>query len=62
MDISLRQLKQTNMNELDKLTGGLPTEAKDVLVKGIEKGAKVGQKGGEKLSDLIDWIVDLFFK
>lgn len=49
------------MNELEKLTDGLPTEAKDVLVKGIEKGAKVGQKGGEKLSDLIDWIVDLFF-
>lgn len=50
------------MNELDKLTDGLPTEAKDVLVKGIETGAKVGKKGGEKLSDLIDWIVDLFFK
>lgn len=50
------------MNELEKVTEGLPAEAKDILVTAIEVGKDAGTKGGEILSDLIDWIVDLFFK
>lgn len=50
------------MNELEKVTECLPAETTDVLIKGIELGREVGREGGKKLSDLIDWIVDLFFK
>ena len=50
------------MNELEKVTEGLPAEITDVLIKSTEVGSEAGKEVGKKLSDLIDWIVDLFFK